>query len=218
MTRTGQLDFFDPPPPRPPANWTFPPPVHPSMADCPRRGTRGPVPTAPHVRFWRMVEWSADGCWLWRGTRGELGYGRFRLSVPVRRSINASRMAWILVHGPIPSDLYVCHRCDNPTCVNPAHLFLGTQYDNMRDASRKGRLIDGHRRAAAKTRGRYAGERNPQARLTRALVDEIRHRVLIGHESHSAVAASVGVCRQHVSSIVAGQVWRDADASANAAV
>lgn len=73
-------------------------------------------------------------CWMWTGARmrGEGSYGRFRNRL-------AHRVAWELFKGPIPFGLYVLHRCDNPPCVNPEHLFLGTQQDNMDDAHQKGR-------------------------------------------------------------------------------
>ena len=86
-------------------------------------------------RFWSFVD-KADGCWLWRGTRRSNGYGGFSYGL---KRVGASRMAWELTHGNIPAGMLVCHHCDIPLCCNPAHLFLGSQRDNQRDASRKGR-------------------------------------------------------------------------------
>ena len=85
--------------------------------------------------FWSFVE-KTEGCWLWRGPKGRAGYGAYRIK---RRMHFAHRLAWAEVHGPIPSGLFVCHHCDNPPCVNPAHLFIGTQKDNRRDCTAKGR-------------------------------------------------------------------------------
>ena len=86
-------------------------------------------------RFWVKVD-RGDGCWLWRGaTNGSYGFvTRFG------RVMGAHRFAWLDAIGPIPPDLWVLHHCDVPLCVRPDHLFLGTQSDNMLDASRKRRL------------------------------------------------------------------------------
>jgi len=91
------------------------------------------------VRFWGHVDKSdIGGCWLWIGTRSR-GYGHFTLN-ETRSPERAHRTAWRLVHGNIPHGIFVLHRCDNPACVRPDHLYLGTQADNIRDAFRKGRI------------------------------------------------------------------------------
>lgn len=88
-------------------------------------------------RFLSKIK-KTEECWVWLGSRYPLGYGRF--SIMGLGVFGAHRLSWELHNGPISNGLYVCHKCDNPCCVNPAHLFLGTQIDNMRDASNKGRL------------------------------------------------------------------------------
>lgn len=90
-------------------------------------------------RFWKKVE-KTDGCWLWTGSKqtsgqGKKPYGSFRF----KGGWLAHRFSWILHKGPIPKDMLVCHHCDNHSCVNPKHLFLGTQQDNMDDMKNKGR-------------------------------------------------------------------------------
>src|SRR3990167_6332282 len=98
---------------------------------------KGPKPIPKEQRFWRMV-YRTDWCWLWLGAKLKKGYGVFRETCP-RRSVLAHRVAYELANGPIPGGKFVCHHCDNPSCVRPSHLFLGTQKDNMADCSRKGR-------------------------------------------------------------------------------
>jgi hypothetical protein len=92
------------------------------------------------ARFWPKVDWTGgpSSCWWWRSSVSGR-YGQF--SIYDGRREQAHRLAWMLFNRlPFPKGMYACHRCDAPTCVNPAHIFVGTQADNLRDASRKGRL------------------------------------------------------------------------------
>lgn len=103
------------------------------------RGSYAKTPLA--VRFWAKVK-KTDGCWLWRGAvhSDSFPYGLISRSgggIPLR----AHRVSWALHHGQIPPGLHVLHKCDNPRCVRPDHLFLGTPKDNSDDAKKKGRLV-----------------------------------------------------------------------------
>lgn len=87
-------------------------------------------------RFLPRVKKLKNGCWEWQGSKVN-GYGRMGADC---KTEYAHRVSWLIYKGHIPPKLYVCHKCDNPSCVNPKHLFLGTAKDNMMDASRKGRV------------------------------------------------------------------------------
>ena len=137
------------------------------------------------------------GCWLWDGEKFTTGYGRVRFR---GRKRAAHRVVYEAVHGPIPEHdshhgMCVCHTCDVRHCVNPEHLFLGTQADNVLDMVRKGRMVTPDRR----------GARNGRAKLT---VDEVRAiRAARGLETQRETGARFGVSNQLVSRIQAGAAW-----------
>ena len=119
-------------------------------------------------RFSMRIQWTST-CWLWTGQKVE-GYGVFRLYPPHRMlRIKAHRLSWIIHNGPIPEGLCVLHRCDNPPCVNPDHLFLGTDADNMRDRFEKGRYYMNVR-----------GDDHPRSKMTAEKVIEMRLRYANG--------------------------------------
>lgn len=95
------------------------------------------LPTGLYGRFWSNVTvGEPNACWPWTGRVSRDGYGRIK---GLGQSWVASRLSWTIHFGDVPAGLVVCHRCDNPPCVNPAHLFLGTHKDNAQDSVRKGR-------------------------------------------------------------------------------
>jgi hypothetical protein len=106
--------------------------------------------TAPvEERFWRYVD-KTGPCWVWTGAKSDLGYGNFTSLLGDRLT---HRLSWMFCNGPIPDGLSVLHRCDNPPCCNPDHLFLGTQLENIHDAIAKGRMSNDHPRPKGSQHG-----------------------------------------------------------------
>jgi hypothetical protein len=155
--------------------------------------------------FWTKVQKAdGDGCWEWRGNITCRGYGRLRLTVSHGRAmILAHRVSWVAESGKIPDGLFVCHRCDNPACVRPSHLFLGTQTDNMGDAARKGRY------ALQVAPGMACGERNSHAKLTWVQVREIHRRYAAGETDKHALGREYDVTDTSIRFIVNGTQWKE---------
>ena len=134
-----------------------------------------------------------DGCWEWNACRNSDGYGRFNVAGITHF---AHRISFQLYVGEIQEGLFVCHHCDNPGCVNPAHLFLGTNADNLRDRDNKGR-------------GVYCcGEKNVLAKLTATQVVEIRVAYSEGATQRN-LAKEFGVSQATICHIVRRQHWKN---------
>lgn len=146
------------------------------------------------IRFEAKVERrSSSGCWPWLGTRDARNYGKFRIQKRASM-VGAHRAAWMLWVGPIPDGLAVLHRCDNPPCCNPAHLFLGTILDNNADRHKKGRS------------GAPRGIAHGKSKLTPADVLAIREQLAAGVEQE-VIGRHYGVTQANISAIKYRRTW-----------
>lgn len=160
------------------------------------------------ARFWRAVERSS-GCWRWLGAPNHSGYGRLHVGGKGGRHLMAHRLSFAIHGAPPSTEIEVCHTCDNPICVRPDHLFLGTHGDNMADRDAKGRTPSGgeHWMQHLPKARRPRGEQHGAAILTVAQVGEIRTRYAAGDVSYGDLSAVFNVSRGTVRDIVKRRRW-----------
>ncbi len=132
-----------------------------------------------------------EDCWFWLAGKTSAGYGHFAFR---GKLMYAHRFAFWITTGVWPGELYCCHSCDNPGCVNPAHLFLGTCLENMQDAVSKGRMA--------------YGEKHGLSKLDEEEVCQIRSRYAAGGVSQEQLGAEFGVCQPDISQIVNRKTWQ----------
>lgn len=150
-----------------------------------------PTLSSPDIaRFWSKVAIGRpDECWPWRAGAFDSGYGAFSIG---RRLLRAHKVAFELSNGPLPDGMRACHTCDNRPCCNPAHLWSGSDADNVADRDRKGRTA--------------RGERSGTAKLTVATARLIRRDT----GKQRDIAKRFGVCKSTVGYIKRGEYWKEA--------
>ena len=150
------------------------------------------------ARFWSKVEiGNPDECWEWKGAASKDGYGQFSVGNFIKRSsARSNRVSWTINFGEIPNGLFICHKCDNRSCVNPSHLFLGTPKDNMVDMARKGRT------------GVSLGEKHGISKLKEEQVLEIR-KMLENRLTQREISEKFGVSQSAIYKIGKGLTWQD---------
>ena len=173
-----------------------------------RDSTNGRFLSVPLAqRFWAKADMHGeDECWPWKGARSGAGYGIIWVE---GRNRQASQIAWELANGiPFPDGLIACHTCDNPPCVNPAHIFPGTTADNRHDAVTKGRVPSGVNHPVYLNPGLVTGMRNPCSKLTDDDVAEIRRRYAQGGVTKAAMAREYRVSQTAIYYVIRGRHWR----------
>lgn len=151
------------------------------------------APTA--LRFWSKVRVAQNGCYLWVGATTSNGYGQIRVAGRARL---AHRLAYTIFVGAIPRRLAVCHRCDNPKCVRPSHLFVAAQAENMRDMARKGRRV-----------GLYTGSAVGTSKLRESDVVKIRRAAKAYRWGlYTVLARTFGISTRQVTAIVRREQWK----------
>lgn len=154
------------------------------------------MPTPVLERLWAKVDKShPSGCWLWLGSTYRKGYGKIYAGPPRGFTQPVHRVVWEAIHGPIQDGLFVLHQCDNPRCVNPAHLHLGDNGQNMRECVTRGR----HKV--------YRGSTNNRSKLTEEQVMQIRQLRQQGHKTRE-LAKQFHVSHSLIVEICNRQRWK----------
>lgn len=157
-------------------------------------------PTLPLAQrlYSNMIINKETGCWEWTGAKRD-GYGKIIMGSRKdgsRHTASAHRISYEYCYGEIPDGMIICHKCDNPACINPEHLFVGTPLDNARDRDRKGRNVN------------LCGEENRSAKLTKKIVQEAREERSAKGTSYEKLAKKYGVAKKTIMNAIKGITWK----------
>lgn len=158
-------------------------------------------------RFWSKVDKKEEGnlCWVWRGSKSKEGYGVFYLD---KKIWVATRALYVLNYGIDPGDLYVCHKCDNPSCCNPGHLFLGTNSENLIDMRSKDRQAKGETHGTKTKVGKYKnGSCSGRAKLCPEQVIEIRRLHKEEHISYRGLSEMYSMNKSSLHQLIKKITW-----------
>lgn len=161
-----------------------------------KQGIKLPIKTTNRIsleeRLWEKVK-KTDTCWIWTGAKTKLGYGKIGGREWKNGWIGAHRAMWEIVNGEIPKGMVICHQCDNPSCVRPSHLFLGTREDNENDKIMKKRHL--------------FGERHNLAKLKLEQVIQIKDEYAIGNVTQYQLAGKYNVSQTEINRIINNKRW-----------
>jgi hypothetical protein len=168
------------------------------------------IPNKVILSFWQKVNQKGhDECWEWQGSqkgrnyKAGKGYGQLAFRVFGKQfNISAHRLSWLIHHGDIPDGLQVLHQCDNPCCVNPNHLFLGTNTDNQHDMIQKGRAVK------PGAHNPTTGERHGMSKLNNDDVTKIRDLWASGKYTQRRLAKMFGVVQSQIHHVVTKKEWK----------
>ena len=166
-----------------------------------KKGYRSPfkgIFSDPIPRFWNLVikGTTPDGCWDWKGWKNPEGYGYLAVE---GKDVRAHRFSYILHKGEIPTGLFVCHSCDNPSCTNPLHLWLGDNSQNMRDMRRKGRQND---------TGKAQGSLNGRSKLIKKDIQYIRNSFAEKKHTKTELSKMFKTSYSNVAGIISHIYWK----------
>lgn len=143
-------------------------------------------------RFWSKVDVKGeDECWEWKKCKDKDGYGQYQIN---KKKYLSHRISWILENGDIPKKMCICHKCDNPSCVNPNHLFLGTNKNNSEDMTNKNRQAKGENQGLHK--------------LTEKQILEIRLKYIPYKYTQQKLAEEYNISRSLIGYIVRNKIWK----------